>query len=390
MLASLLLLASLSTDLPVRRVVLDDDFPGAYQVEVADINGDGRQDVVALGGSTCAWYENPTWTKRVLTGADQTPGVISSAAADLDGDGRAEVAIAYDFEMTQPRRGKLGLARQGRGPDDPWTFEPIADVPSIHRLRWWRAPQPHQRLTADSGPLSLVVAPIFGPEDVAPDFGRHAAEILLFSPAESGPWTRSALARRPVIHAIDVNDWNRDGASDFLLTADNLGVGALPPLARRPSSDALGPDGLIDLFPGVEDQPPRRGASEIHRGFLAGPSPSSYYATIEPWHGTRVVVHPLGPGEPLVIDSTLDDGHALWVADLDADGSDEILAGHRGRDHRVAVYRHDDHGWHRTVLDPGVAAQDLRGGDLDGDGRADDVVTVGGSTHNVVAYFFGP
>ncbi len=41
--------------------------------------------------------------------------------------------------------------------------------------------------------------------------------------------------------------------------------------------------------------------------------------------------------------------------------------------------------WDRTVLDPDIAAQDLRGGDLDGDGTPD-VVAVGGSTHNVVWY----
>ncbi len=43
--------------------------------------------------------------------------------------------------------------------------------------------------------------------------------------------------------------------------------------------------------------------------------------------------------------------------------------------------------WTRTVLDRGVAAQDLRGGDIDGDGTPD-VVAVGGSTHNVVWYRF--
>ena len=43
--------------------------------------------------------------------------------------------------------------------------------------------------------------------------------------------------------------------------------------------------------------------------------------------------------------------------------------------------------WKKTVLDRDIAAQDLRGGDLDGDGTPD-VVAVGGSTHNVVWYRF--
>src|SRR3954466_12801241 len=137
------------------RVVIDNDFPGGYQVEVADVNGDGRPDVVALGGGTCAWFENPSWKKRVITTSKQTPGIISSATADLDGDGKAEIAIAYEFAMDEPTRGKLALASQGAGPDAPWRLTPIADVGSIHRLRWGD-------LDGDRR-TDLVVAPIFGP-----------------------------------------------------------------------------------------------------------------------------------------------------------------------------------------------------------------------------------
>src|SRR5580692_1226237 len=72
------------------RTVIDANFPGAYQVEVADVNGDKKPDVIAVGGSTCAWYENPTWKKCVVTTGKQSPGIISSATADIDGDGKAE------------------------------------------------------------------------------------------------------------------------------------------------------------------------------------------------------------------------------------------------------------------------------------------------------------
>jgi hypothetical protein len=51
------------------------------------------------------------------------------------------------------------------------------------------------------------------------------------------------------------------------------------------------------------------------------------------------------------------------------------------------MYKYDPKAdrWDRTVIDCDIAAQDLRGGDLDGDGTPD-VVAVGGSTHNVVWY----
>ena len=70
---------------------------------------------------------------------------------------------------------------------------------------------------------------------------------------------------------------------------------------------------------------------------------------------------------------------------MDGDGDDEIFAGHRGADHRVSAYDFDGKTWTRTVLDKEIAAQDLRGGDLDGDGTSD-VVGIGGSTHNVIWY----
>src|SRR3974377_2175252 len=125
-----------SDDQPFDRRVIDPDLPGGYQVEVADVNGDRKPDIIALGGSTCAWYENPTWKKRIVTTGEATLGISSSARAALDGDGRAEIAIAYDFEINEPTRGKLALAMQGSGNDQPWKFVPIADVGSIHRLRW--------------------------------------------------------------------------------------------------------------------------------------------------------------------------------------------------------------------------------------------------------------
>lgn len=359
------------------RTVIDDDFPGAYQVEVADVNGDGRPDVVAVGGGTCAWYENPSWTKRVVTGPERSPAIISSASRDLDGDGRAEVAIAYDFAMNEPNRGKLGLAVQSDESGERWEFRPIADVPSIHRLRWGQI--------EPGGNPELVVAPIFGAGATPPAFEKPA-ELAVFELREdpvAGRWARHVVAKRPVIHAIEVKPSDGDGPAT-ILTADNRGVSR---------SFAVTRDGLSlsvlwwDVVPGAEGQAPKRGASEVHLGRFA--DGRGFITTVEPWHGTMVVVYPGdgngGFGPRTVVDDTLKEGHALWVADVDGDGDDEVFAGYRGEGTSVNGYDFDGEGWKKTVIDDAIAAQDLRGGDLDGDGRPD-VVAVGGATHNVVWY----
>ncbi len=157
---------------------------------------------------------------------------------------------------------------------------------------------------------------------------------------------------------------------------------------------ARGTNDAINLVSGAKGDDAKRGCSEVHQGRLT--SGRSFLATIEPWHGNQVVVYLSTQGESrhlifsrYLLDDTLADGHALWLADVDGDGDDEVFAGHRGKDHRISMYDFDGakKTWNRTVLDCEVAAQDLRGGDLDGDGTPD-VVAVGGSTHNVVWYHF--
>src|SRR5262245_29740391 len=201
----------------IDRLVIDPDFPGAYQVEVADVNGDMKPDVIAVGGGMCAWYENPSWKKRVVTGPKQTPGVISSATADFDGDGKAEIAIAFEFSMNQPRKGKLLVAVQGGGLDDPWTLEPVADIGSIHRLRSGDVDQ-------DKRP-DLIVASIFGPLAKAPEYAGEAP-LSVFRKID---WRENKaskferIASRPVMHAIDVVDVFKIGRP-CILTADDLGT----------------------------------------------------------------------------------------------------------------------------------------------------------------------
>src|ERR1700745_3196491 len=70
---------------------------GGYQVVVADLNKDGKPDLIAVaqGLPELVWYENPGWQRHVIAG--DMKQMINAAAYDIDGDGIPEIALAQGF-----------------------------------------------------------------------------------------------------------------------------------------------------------------------------------------------------------------------------------------------------------------------------------------------------
>ena len=93
-------------------------------------------------------------------------------------------------------------------------------------------------------------------------------------------------------------------------------------------------------------------------------------------------------------------GHAVWCADLDSDGDDELIVGQRDpfrmgsvgpRGPGVFVFDIKQGKGSlsvsaHTIDDGGVACEDALAADLDGDGRID-IVAGGRATHNVKIYW---
>ena len=84
---------------------------GGYQVVAADMNRDGKPDLIALasGMPELVWYENPTWDRHVIAGP--FPRMINVAAYDTDGDGMPELALAYEFANVAKSRTRCFLFR---------------------------------------------------------------------------------------------------------------------------------------------------------------------------------------------------------------------------------------------------------------------------------------
>lgn len=371
-------------EIRVNIMSLDSDFPGGYQVAVADISGDATPDVLGLGNSV-AWLANPSWKKYPITG-DGTRGNIDIAPLDIDGDGRLEVVVASDFALNDSEKG--GVLQWFSQTNDlalPWTPHRIDSYPTTHRIRW-----------ADpegTGRKLLVSAPLMGRGARAPEYDQAPAPLFFYripkQPAEE-PWPRQIIDDTlHMTHGLEILDFDADGR-DEILTASFEGIH----LYHASGQGSALKWTRTRLCSGEQATRPSRGSSEVCLGKLK--SGRRFIAAIEPWHGDQVVVY-LEPGHPgqlwqrQSIDATFNEGHALAVLDMDGDGGDEILAGFRGKKRGVAAYRAQDPGatkWERSILDDGgIACQGFFRADLRATGHPA-IVGIGGATHNIKLYEF--
>lgn len=171
-----------------------------------------------------------------------------------------------------------------------------------------------------------------------------------------------------------------------------------------------GPDNYEISFSGGQRYLPpgnvgaEEGAGEI-KSVLSGTTnpriaPMQLLATIEPWHGHQAVVYTPGDLDfqhnRFVLDDQLKGGHAIWFADFDHDGVQDLLAGfrepagpknlpglniyqlHIDANRQVTAEKH-------VIYDGGMATEDALAHDMNGDGWPD-VVAFGRATHNIKYY----
>ncbi len=342
---------------------------GGYQVVIADVNKDGKPDIIALasGIPELVWYENPSWTRHVIAAGQSQ--MINTAAYDIDGDGIPELALAQGFTTTtKTSTGILSILTHGADPAAPWTSKEIDRIPTAHRLRW---------IDADgSGKKMLVMAPLIGMDSAAPDYKTPVSIYFYRAPDFKREVVTDTFTG--LIHGIEPMAW--EGVKgQALMSAGFMGI-----YLHRFANGKWTP---TEMTKGGPDAWPKSGTSDISLGKLCA---QKFIATIEPWHGNQVVIYkPNGSTwSRQMIDDGITDGHSIVTLDIDGDGRDEVIAGQRGGARSLMLYRASADGatWSKRVIDEGgMAGAGCAAADLNADKRVD-IVCIGTATANLNWY----
>lgn len=363
-------------------VEIDTQIEIGYGLALADVDGDGKTDVLLADKSRFVWYQNPSWKRHILTDKLTEKDHVCIAAADIDGDGRAEIAVGAEWNPGDTQNsGAVFYLVPPADRTQKWTPVKLPHEPTVHRMRWIRSRQ---------GGYELLMAPLHGRDNRN---GQGMAVRLLTyrragSPEKAENWkVEPILTMQHITHNFQPVQWDQDPEHEFVL-AGKEGVFLFDSVKGWHGHPIAG---------GGLDGPDAPGAGEVRDGKL--PGGRRYLATVEPWHGNSAVTYAenkaTGRWERRVVDETIVDGHAVACGDVLGLGHDQLVVGWRAMNRPgvkvgIRLYSPLDNAgaaWRTSVIDDNtMACEDLTLGDLNGDGKLD-VVAAGRATKNVRIYW---
>lgn len=352
-----------------------------YGTAIGDVDGDNRPDILLADKKQFVWYRNPDWKRFVIAENLTQRDNVCIAARDIDGDGKVEIAVGGQWNPGDTENsGAVFYLAPGPDRKERWTPIELHHEPVVHRMRW---------LKMSDEKFGLVVAPLHGRGNKN---GEGAGSRLLVYQMAEGPeqpWKVDLIDDEyHVTHNFDVAATGHDADAEDLFYLGREGAKRI-----RLRDGQWHRERLLGI----------KGGGEIRFGRNA--AGVSFLSTIEPFHGTDLVLYetkmspenkPLPFAQRTVLDSKLNQGHAIAVGDFFGNGEAQIVAGWRkpNEDGKfgIKIYFAEpsdgpEREWNSFFVDENtMACEDLRAADLNGDGRLD-IVASGRSTHNLKIYW---
>lgn len=373
-----------------RPETLDANVSIGYGVAIEDIDGDGKLDILLADKKQFVWYQNPDWKRHIIAENLTVRDNVCIAARDIDGDGKVEVAVGAEWNPGDTvNSGSVHYLVAPTDRTQKWTPVKLHHEPVVHRMRWVRIED-----SKDGPQYVLVVAPLHGRGN------RNGA----------GVGVRLLAYVPPQDPARD--EWKTVLLDDSLHVTHNFDRGQWDAAGQETKSEEIAYSGregamMIRRTSGQWTKMPLtgiQGGGEIRMG--KSRKAGRFLATVEPFHGDKLVVYQYSSSEPSeqpnrrVLANDLSQGHAVATGDLLNLGSDQIVVGWRARNANgefgVRIYvattdNLDADGpateWENFWVDRnGMACEDLRVRDLDGDGDLD-IVAAGRATNNLKIYW---
>ncbi len=350
---------------------IDDRIAIGYGLAIGNVDGDNKPDILLADKKEFVWYRNGDWKRFVmienLTEADN----VCLAARDINGDGMVEVAVGARWNpgetSNEAASGSVHYLIRPNDPTKKWTAIKLHHEPTVHRMHWART---------EGNDYQLIVLPLHGRGNKNGE-GNGVKVFAYQMPNDpTQPWKLSLIDQSMhLTHNFDVVSTE---ASDQLYIGGKEGVKIFSHGNEKWATSGMG------FITGHSFGEVRVGKMGSKR-FVTG---------VEPMHGNELTVYLPDNNQRIVLTDELNQGHALAIADFLNSGLDQIVIGWRqenaNQEMGIKVFvAKDAQGtqWNSHWVDKnGMACEDLKVADLDGDGKKD-IIAAGRATHNLKVYW---
>ena len=317
-------LCGLAAQTDMRFAMLQIDGGAAESAAVADINNDGKLDIV----SAESWYEGPRWTKHPIRSIPVTSGYVDSFSdlpIDVDGDGFVDVIQIGYFA-----RRIVWMKNPGRG-DGAWEEHLIDAV----------------------GPTEfafLVDLDNDGKaDDLLPQFTGAAGAPLTWYELQGGQWLKHVVSTRSYGHGIGAGDVNGDKRNDILTPQGWLEAPADPRASGNWTFHA----------------------TDWQQRAIPAPTPSAPPSLNVPPAMAAPSAAAAPPGAPAAGGTRGAEWGFLYVLDLNGDGRNDVLTT-SAHSYGICWFEQRADGWEQHVIDHSWShAHASVFADINGDGRPD-------------------